>query len=480
MKKILSIFLFVFLWVAFVYAANNFILSWNNTDTQSNSTDTWEINWDLSIEDSFSDNYKTWKRWKITWTITSYLFWDFSINNSIDLKESTKDIPEDCGDSIEVYDVSWDLLSDFWWDMSIDEDNSYFCSNKISYFKLNSNSIWEKEIWNYTQVEWEDSFDKQQIYISWVAQLSWNTGESINARWQAYINDLSVKIDKAELSANISKNIIELTRSISPITPLNPITIFTWDNSKKWKVYYYDLKWQTDTISYNSSDYINQWKNIIIEDISDKVEISWKNTLLAKNANVYIKSNIYNKDDSNSILVIVATRDRETWNGWNIYVDPSVTNIDAILIADGSLLSFDWTDILSWEISNILLRKQLLIFGSVFTSNTVWSDIMPYGSDYYEQLTDNKIDWNIYDLANLRNFNLSYWEEGLTCDEIDKLAPIDGDWNFITWAWAWWKECYIDDPKDADLRWSQYRNPVIVEYNPNLQSISPYIIQDNF
>jgi hypothetical protein len=45
------------------------------------------------------------------------------------------------------------------------------------------------------------------------------------------------------------------------------------------------------------------------------------------------------------------------------------------------------------------LRKQLLIYGSILSSNTVGSDSIPYGADYYEKSDYVPAELtNIYDL----------------------------------------------------------------------------------
>jgi hypothetical protein len=45
------------------------------------------------------------------------------------------------------------------------------------------------------------------------------------------------------------------------------------------------------------------------------------------------------------------------------------------------------------------LRKQLLVYGSILSSNTVGSDIVPYGADYYENSSYSPVSLtNIYDL----------------------------------------------------------------------------------
>ena len=57
-------------------------------------------------------------------------------------------------------------------------------------------------------------------------------------------------------------------------------------------------------------------------------------------------------------------------NWWNIYIDPDVTNIDAILIADWSIISYDWSNVLNVnEDSFDWLRKQLFPFFVMITNS---------------------------------------------------------------------------------------------------------------
>lgn len=103
-------------------------------------------------------------------------------------------------------------------------------------------------------------------------------------------------------------------------------------------------------------------------------------TVIAEGANIHITNNINYLDegDSTKILILIAKKNPTTGTGGNIYVDPSVTNIDAILIADGSLLngtatatpsiinSLDW---LTPSETN-LINNRLVINGRLYSMNT--------------------------------------------------------------------------------------------------------------
>lgn len=58
--------------------------------------------------------------------------------------------------------------------------------------------------------------------------------------------------------------------------------------------------------------------------------------------------------------------------GGNIYIDPSVTDIHAILYADRSVLSYDGVKEFDGSNSSASeLANQLYIHGSVFSENTI-------------------------------------------------------------------------------------------------------------
>ncbi len=208
--------------------------------------------------------------------------------------------------------------------------------------------------------------------------------------------------------------------------------------------------------------------------------------------NIYYHSFfIYNIDDSDSLLVI-ASKKSKTWKWGNIYIHPDVTNIDAVLVADRSLISMGKDHLSNNEIyiaedNPNQLRTQLLIYGSVLSSNSVWTNIIPYWADYYETLTNNEMNSSIYDLWNLRTFNLNYWTGSVDGDTLDsnKIYPII--WStYLPYAWAWrckwynkWSPWYNSSDCELLLRKSEKKNPLIIEYNPHIKQIAPYILQQH-
>lgn len=103
-------------------------------------------------------------------------------------------------------------------------------------------------------------------------------------------------------------------------------------------------------------------------------------TVMSDGENIQINANIvYSGLDK--MLVIIA-RKNSKWAGWNIFIDPSVTRIDAILIAEGGVYnavngvikhSFDPTNIL-------LLSNRLTLNGRLYSFNTRGGSLVPSGS----------------------------------------------------------------------------------------------------
>ena len=81
-----------------------------------------------------------------------------------------------------------------------------------------------------------------------------------------------------------------------------------------------------------------------------------------------------------------------------------------MIIADWSIMSFDWENILTSKTDNSnTLRRQLLIYWTVVTKNSLWewNDKVPYWWDHYTWVNSTNDDM-IYNLSYLRNFRLAF------------------------------------------------------------------------
>lgn len=489
--------LWILIWIWTAYAINNYNKIWINWDASVDpdpsvrSNDEFTLSWRLDIEDSNSDKFiDDDYRWKISWMINSRLFWDFNpIWWSIDLiKSNTKN---DCWEWKDTFFLSWSFRSVFWWDMTI-EPTSYFCENQYTKLDLNSQLLWNKEIWIESQTGSLNNLWKQKIQINWIVKAKWDW--EILADWNNEILKLDIEISAKSLSKKmLNKNVFYIVKTLydsntnlaKSITEKNELksSDFTNNNDENYYIYKYSLN--NSDLNYSKWDlgkYVNKWEILELwENQYNHIEVDWKQNIIVEWWNIYIKSNIYNKDKE-SILILVSKEDID-WNWWNIYIDTDVTNIDAVLISDRSILSMTINTIQEIEIHKDNLRKQLLIYWSIFSSNNIWWDIVPYGADYYKNFTDNKIEKSIYDLSNLRTFNLNYGKADFAeCSDENILVPIDWLWWYKLNAWAGRKKCYNSDSQDTadiELRTSDKINPVIVEYNTKIQIIKPYLLNNN-
>ncbi len=191
--------------------------------------------------------------------------------------------------------------------------------------------------------------------------------------------------------------------------------------------------------------------------------ISGKRTLVVKGANLYINRDMY-YTNSDSILWVVVQKD-ESGNGWNLYIDPNITNIVGTYIIDGSVLSYDGTTEIG--VGNITtLKNQLYIYGSIVSENTIgWSRMSPIKcpSLLNVSCTTSAIAQS-YDLNYLRRY---YIFGG---------SPF-GNAKIIGWGTCSSSICSgfqanliqkFTTPNDS---LAQY--PVIIEYNPLIRTSPP-------
>lgn len=329
-----------------------------------------------------------------------------------------------------------------------------------------------------------DVFLNQEVYVNWIAKINWNIDNWILARHNQDINAIKTSIsNNAILKENLNRNVYRVYNTYlnSSANKASWDTISNFNNDYSTEYYYvYNYSWNTENIDFKWVTYINKWKKLVIKSSSSDniINVKWLNTVIVQWWNIYIKSDIKNWNDNKDLLILVAKRDKNTKNWWNIYIDPWVTNIDAVLIADWSLISMWWGKIQSVKDSNQVnsLRKQLLIYGKVMSSNNVWKDYIPYWADLYSWWWQT-MDWNIYDLWNLRSFSLNYWDSWKNCTNVNKLAPIDWNWDFNLKSWAWRRNCYLSDPVNNWLRWSNKINPLIIENNLHVNFLDPFILR---
>ncbi len=194
-----------------------------------------------------------------------------------------------------------------------------------------------------------------------------------------------------------------------------------------------------------SNDILN-WLKYIKWDIMLSWDNLWYETIIIEDWNLTIYWDYLNKSGS-KLWIIMIKSDSSDKTKWNIYIKPEVKYINAIIYADGSLVSVDNSaNLYFWDSVKRTkdLQRQLVIKWSVFTDNTIW--------------------WAILWASNV--FILPWWETTINFDEAMKY-----DLNYIRRWNIWW------DWLDTNWDWNDYNNwyddPFIIIYNPKIQTDPP-------
>ena len=93
-------------------------------------------------------------------------------------------------------------------------------------------------------------------------------------------------------------------------------------------------------------------------------DLSGNKTLVVEGGNIYITGNIR----GSGILALIALEKNGV--GGNIYINPSVTDIHAVMYADRSVISYNGAE-LDGSTQDSVLANQLYIKGSLFSENTL-------------------------------------------------------------------------------------------------------------
>lgn len=297
--------------------------------------------------------------------------------------------------------------------------------------------------------------------------LAWQENSDVKIIWE---------LTKSKLSAEFRAQVYSFIKSLSVVsTSSSAITDLTtadwktawnwWKIVDNWKVLYYWLFW---------------WWEIVLWNWVNDEQVSWKKTIIINWWNLYIRSNMYYANKSTDILWIIVLQD-DNWNGWNVYIDPDVTNIVWTIYADKAILNYNWTSEINWYTNQSLLKNQIHIYGSLFTSNTIWwarenPPVCPYYTRSY--LTCNLETAQQYDLNYLRRY-------------FTFVTPSWGIAPANNWKAAWWST-FNQSNWNYNLDWNAsyekniisnldpyFKYPVIIEYNPLIQLEQPPIFRMN-
>jgi len=303
--------------------------------------------------------------------------------------------------------------------------------------------IWKEAYYAGTS---ENNTTQAGIKILWNTS-SQNTQELVVGQFS---NDVRIlwKLTKSSFRRDIEQKVNNVIRNINPKT---------WGAAFIWATELDDTLW--DNAMFNTFG-SSRWESIFWEKVLYYGDMSWSNvtlgaqdniewqkTLVVENGNVYISWNIRNIDWDDAILWIIVL------NG-NIYIDPSVTDIHAILYSNRSVISYDWVNELDGSTNASILRDQLYIQGSIFSENTIgWSRGILQCPFY---INSNCTDFtNPTHRNNAQKYDINF---------IRRYFMYDTTWDGL-----------LDTPSGVQaLGATGYEEfPLVIEYDPNIQNNPP-------
>lgn len=347
---------------------------------------------------------------------------------------------------IQTQAVSWlqDAYLSTHVSYSITEDGS---TKNIVY---NSDIVWKLNYWynwvtNNTVQSW--------LKVVWITS-SQDTNEITTNQ---FTNDVSILWDIYK--ASLKKDIIEWAYSF-----------VKWVAVTNWLLQIRDLQNFSNNNASNGNGGVKLDNNTVLYfwsngtnykvDLGDNSEIvSWKKTIVIIWWNLYISNNITYNNKTTDNLWIIVLKDGNG-NGWNIFINPWVTRIEATIFAEKSLLSSsDWINAHDGNTSQSVLKNQLSIYGSVFSENTIGgSRNSPVMCPYYEVCSPTDLILaQKYDLNYLRRYFVYDYNGNASIDDSDIAANgwvnYAGTFNTTIYPYA--------------------RYPVVIEYNPMISTNPP-------
>ncbi len=314
-----------------------------------------------------------------------------------------------------------------------DTEKLHYISTHI-WYRLDGNNIvydWDI-IWKTNYSAWTaiDSSSNLWVKILWLTQ-SKNQTDISNTQSNTDIFQVGNNT-KADLKEQMRKNVAEITGNITPknISVIQNIWWNTWDSSL-----------DAPKLS-NKKILLTTWE----VKLSSIQNYTGNKTLVIQWWNLYITQNLLASNKVNDILWIIVLED-ETWYGWNVYIDPTITAIEAIIYADKSVLNYNGTDIIT---DSNQLENQIYFYWTLFSENTLW--------------------WYISKKCPYFEKNCSY--------EIAKKYDL----NFLRWYYTFdWDNDGLEDESNGSSYFSypdtNFKYPVIIEYNPNIQNNPPELFE---
>ena len=311
--------------------------------------------------------------------------------------------------------------------------------------------VWGKNVVYPYDILWKLSYHgaagNSNSFQSWIKIIgntsSQNTQELTTNQFSQDVQIIG-KIEKSLARKDIQENVYEVIRNIIPKSSgttnlaswdLQPIV---WSNGTRWSVFYG-----------SGAIYFATWVTL-----SGAGNIEGNKTLVVE-GNVYITGNIRDTDNDAMLWIIALSKNGV---GWNIYIDPAVTDIHAVLYADKSVLSYDGTkEFDGGNSSEVELRNQLYIKGSIFSENTIGgSRKTPVACPYFINVTCTQNIAQKYDMNYLRRYFI-YDSSGNGTIQPTVDLPANGGSRSI-WGAVW-------------SGYEEY--PVIIDYNTRIQQTPP-------
>lgn len=310
--------------------------------------------------------------------------------------------------------------------LSLAEQNTYFATH-IRHVLDAKTIVYSSYVYWMDRYAWTPTWDNTSQ--RWV-KIEWLTHSQRQAElvaWQEWTDyALLWNLEKSVLQRDIRRNAYSLVREITPSNWSRNIT--TLDQTSPWVqiwdvLYFWWLSWSNVTLN------LSTW-------------FSWNKTILIEWWNLFISSNILANNINQDILWIIVLKDIN-WNWWHIFINKDVTEINAILYADKAIASSDTTIITETDDLNKILspengwtydylNRQLYIYGSVFSNNTIWWSVQtPYLCPFF--IT------NLCTLDISQKYDMNYLRRGY---DIKRVASYDD-------------------------------YPTIIRYNPNIQLTPP-------
>ncbi len=237
---------------------------------------------------------------------------------------------------------------------------------------------------------------------------------------------------------------------------------FTWQNKNISNLYPSNLRTEIRKRAYDYTKKMTSWQilnkvkyvdwDILLSGEITQMGENYYETLVVKNGNVIINWNLNTLGNKLWIIILKDNYDTSNWYNWkwNIFVNPEVTKINAMIYADWWFMSTDS----SWNVyatdstaRTNALQNQLTMIWSLFTRNTIWWAQFGWVKNGWTYMLPGWTKTQSFDRAMI--YDLNYIRR----------------WNFL---------CNKSVPPDIDCTdpW-EYEEWFIIKYDSRIQTSPP-------